>query len=137
MLKGISNRICPELLKVLDEMGHGDTIVLADGNFPAYSVSNKVIRADSSTVKEMLEAILPLFPLDVDNDFAFTMKKSDKEKPEVYYDYLNMLDKFGYEKKIEEIERFSFYDVSKKAYAVVITTDKTLFANIILKKGTL
>ena len=31
MLKGIPAILSPELLKVLCEMGHGDTIVLADG----------------------------------------------------------------------------------------------------------
>lgn len=34
MLKLIPSIIGPELLKVLDEMGHGDEIVIADGNFP-------------------------------------------------------------------------------------------------------
>lgn len=38
MLKGISPLLSPELLKTLDEMGHGDTLVIADGNFPAESV---------------------------------------------------------------------------------------------------
>ena len=35
MLKGINPIIPPALLKVLSEMGHGDTIVIADGNFPS------------------------------------------------------------------------------------------------------
>ena len=30
MLKGIPSIISPELLKILMEMGHGDTIVIAD-----------------------------------------------------------------------------------------------------------
>lgn len=34
MLKGIPSILSPELLKVLDEMGHSDEIVIADGNFP-------------------------------------------------------------------------------------------------------
>ncbi len=38
MLKGIPKVISPELLKVLMEMGHGDRIVISDGNFPAESV---------------------------------------------------------------------------------------------------
>ena len=33
MLKGIPKIISPDLMKVLLEMGHGDEIVLADGNF--------------------------------------------------------------------------------------------------------
>jgi L-fucose mutarotase/ribose pyranase (RbsD/FucU family) len=35
MLKGIPSIISPELLKILMEMGHGDELVIGDGNFPA------------------------------------------------------------------------------------------------------
>lgn len=37
MLKGIPKIMSPDLMKVLLEMGHGDEIVLADGNFPIAS----------------------------------------------------------------------------------------------------
>ena len=33
------------------------------------------------------------------------------------------------------VERFAFYERSKKAYAVVATSEMALYANIILKKG--
>ena len=67
MLKGIPNIISPELIKVLMEMGHGDRLVIADGNFPAESVGKNavVIRADGHGVPEILDAILKLMPLDV------------------------------------------------------------------------
>lgn len=47
-------------------MGHGDTLVIADGNFPAESVGKnaKVIRADGHGVPELLDAVLALLPLD-------------------------------------------------------------------------
>lgn len=66
MLKGIPKIISPELLKVLCEMGHSDTIVIADGNFPAESMGKnaKVIRCDGHGGAELLDAILKLFPLD-------------------------------------------------------------------------
>ena len=66
MLKGIPKILSPELLKVLCEMGHGDRIVIADGNFPSESVGKnaKVIRMDGHGTCELLEAILQLFPLD-------------------------------------------------------------------------
>ena len=66
MLKGISPLLSPELLKVLCEMGHGDELVIADGNFPAESIGKNaiVIRADGHGVPEMLDAILQLIPLD-------------------------------------------------------------------------
>ena len=38
MLKGIPSILSPELLKVLCEMGHSDTIVIADGNFPSETI---------------------------------------------------------------------------------------------------
>ena len=38
MLKGINKIISPELLCELDRMGHGDEIVLSDGNFPGESM---------------------------------------------------------------------------------------------------
>ena len=64
MLKNVSPLISPELLKIIAEMGHGDEIVIADGNFPSHSVNGRVVRADGHGGVEMLDAILNLFPLD-------------------------------------------------------------------------
>ena len=66
MLKNIPPIISPELLKVLCEMGHGDRLVIGDGNFPSASMGKnaKVIRMDGHNVPEVLDAILQLFPLD-------------------------------------------------------------------------
>ena len=73
MLKGISPLISPELLKVLCEMGHGDEIVLADANFPAESMGQRVVRADGIGAAELLRAILPLFPLDQYDESNFVL----------------------------------------------------------------
>lgn len=64
MLKGIPNIISPELLKILAEMGHGDEIVIADGNFPGASLARNLVRLDGHGAAEVLQAILQLFPLD-------------------------------------------------------------------------
>ena len=58
MLKGIPSIISPELLKILMEMGHGDEIVIGDGNFPGQSIGKKCVRCDGHNVPELLEAIL-------------------------------------------------------------------------------
>lgn len=63
--KGISGLITPDLIKILMEMGHSDEIVIADGNFPAASHARRLVRCDGHGIPELLEAILPLFPLDV------------------------------------------------------------------------
>ena len=66
MLKGIPKILSPELLKVLCEMGHGDKILIADGNFPCHTMGKDaiVIRCDGHGVTEMLDAVLSLMPLD-------------------------------------------------------------------------
>ena len=64
MLKKISPVLSPELLKILMEMGHGDEIVIGDGNFPAASIAQRLVRLDGHGVCEILDAVLDLMPLD-------------------------------------------------------------------------
>jgi L-fucose mutarotase len=64
MLKNVPKVLSPELLKILMEMGHGDELVIADGNFPAASVAQRLVRLDGLGVPEILEAILKVYPLD-------------------------------------------------------------------------
>ena len=65
MLKGIPAILSPQLLKVLCEMGHSDTLVIADGNFPSESMGREgiVIRMDGHSAPEVLEAVLELFQI--------------------------------------------------------------------------
>jgi L-fucose mutarotase len=141
MLKGIPPIISPELLMVLMEMGHGDEIVLADGNFPAAGMAQRLLRADGHGVVELLEAVLKFFPLDtyVANPVALMeVVPGDKVKPTIWEDYRKIIiasgEKFS---DFEFVERFDFYERAQDAYAVVATSEKALYANVILKKGVL
>jgi L-fucose mutarotase len=139
MLKGIPSILSPELLKILMEMGHGDEIILADGNFPAASCAQRLIRCDGHGVPELLEAILKFFPLDtfVKKPIALMgVVPGDEYKPEIWEDYRRIIKKYD-EKAVdfELTERFEFYERTKKAYAVVATSEAARYANIILKKG--
>lgn len=138
MLKGIPEEINPELLKAMCEMGHGDTILIADANYPAYSKGLPVIRADNIDVKKLLKSILQLFPLDVLSDWrAFVMLKDDGNLPECTEAYQRIIKESGDDSTIQGLARQRFYDVSKTCYVIVLTADKTPYANIILKKGTI
>lgn len=138
MLKNIPTIISPILMKTLMEMGHGDELVLADGNFPAASNAQQLIRYDGHDIPELLKAILFFFPLDECVDYPVSLMQvgPGKEDPSIWEDYKIILEK--YEPKnngIEYIERFDFYERAKKAYAIIATSEKALCANIILKKG--
>lgn len=139
MLKNIPKNISPELLKVLDEMGHGDEIVLSDGNFPSERINDKVVRCDSTGVTDLLKSILVLFPLDTEYSdeqvFLMEVTPGDTYKPEIWDDYKKVLDESKENYTIGNIERFKFYERAKEAFAVVHTGETALYANIILKKG--
>ena len=142
MLKGIPTVISPLLLKVLCEMGHGDSIVIADGNFPAESVGKDaiVIRADGHGVPEILEAILSLIPLDqyVEKPVSLMDRvEGDNADISIWKTYEEILQKSEGKnfESVRLLERFEFYDEAKKAYAVIATSEKSQYANVILQKG--
>ena len=81
MLKNIPPCLSPELLKALDEMGHGDEIVIGDGNFPGSSLGPQVIRADGIGGEELLDAILTLLPLDTYSPENFFLMETTNGDP--------------------------------------------------------
>jgi len=142
MLKGIPAILSPELLKILCEMGHSDRIVIADGNFPAESVGKtaKVIRCDGHGVPEILEAILKVFPLDSYVDHPVHLMEvmpGDKAETPIWDSYKNIIKKYDTrgEKVIGSIERFQFYEEARNAYSIIATSERALYANIMLQKG--
>ncbi|WHH58033.1 RbsD/FucU domain-containing protein [Petroclostridium sp. X23] len=139
MLKGIPSIISPELLKILMEMGHGDEIVLADANFPAKSCAQRLARCDGHDLPPLLEAILGLFPLDVGMEYPIMLMKSEQEganQPTIWKRYREIINKYEVETvEFQYLSRFEFYEQAKKAYAIIATGEKALYANMILKKG--
>lgn len=142
MLKNIPKILSPEMLKVLCEMGHGDRLVIADGNFPAESVGKNaiVLRADGHGAAEILDAILTLFPLDTYVNHPVNLMQvvpGDKVETPIWDEYKQIVsrhDDRGAE-VFGEIERFAFYEEAKTAYAIIATGESALYANVMLQKG--
>jgi len=144
MLKNIPSIISPDLLKVLMEMGHGDELVIADGNFPAASialetVSGQLIRLDGHGVPPVLEAVLKLFPLDQYVEKPICLMQvvpGDPVKTPIWDQYHKIITAAETTfRGFEMIERFAFYERAKNAYAVIATSESAQYANVILKKG--
>jgi len=139
MLKNIPNILNPDLLKILMEMGHGNDIVIADGNFPAASVAQRLVRLDGHGIPKILEAILQFFPLDtyVQSPIGLmAVTPGEDVKPVIWNEYRKIITESKEPfTEFEFIERFAFYERAKKAYAVIATSEPALYANIILKKG--
>ena len=141
MLKNIPSVLPPELLKILMEMGHGDEVVIADGNFPGASIARNLVRCDGHGVPEILEAVLKLMPLDAyvpQPAGLMEVVKGDPVEPTIWAEYEKIIRQYepqGIAYGFEMIYRFAIYERAKKAYAVVMTGESAIYANIILKKG--
>jgi L-fucose mutarotase len=139
MLKKIPSILSPELLKTMQEMGHGDELVLADGNYFAGGRAERVLRADGLGIVPLLDAILTFFPLDpyVDNPVVLMeTAPGDDVKTPIWEEYRKLVQKHEPDHAgIEHMERFAFYERARKAHATIQTGEKALYANIILKKG--
>ena len=123
-------------------MGHGDRLVISDGNFPAESIGKnaKVIRMDGHGVPEILDAILQLFPLDTYVEKPVGLMEVVPGDPvetpiwNTYFDTVQKYDARG-ENAVQYMERFAFYEQAKEAYAIIATGESALYANILLQKG--
>lgn len=139
ILKGISPAIGPDLIHMLASMGHGDTLVVADANFPATSIAQRLVRLDGIDAITALTAILTLIPLDqyVESPASVMAVVDDPEAtPEIYDDFQNVIDTSeGKRIQMERVERFAFYERAKQAFGVVATSEGRLYGNIIISKG--
>eukprot|EP01127_Copromyxa_protea_P021846 TRINITY_DN7622_c0_g1_i1.p1 TRINITY_DN7622_c0_g1~~TRINITY_DN7622_c0_g1_i1.p1 ORF type:complete len:150 (+),score=34.11 TRINITY_DN7622_c0_g1_i1:53-451(+) len=124
-------------------MGHGDELVIADGNFPAESNATRyIVRADGHTATAILRSILKLLPLDTYDDCIMFMEPMDCDKgrypegkPPVWNEYMKIAQEEEGVENYKTIERFAFYERAKKAFLIVATSESAQYANVILKKG--
>jgi L-fucose mutarotase len=139
VLIGIDPLLTPELLMILRAMGHGDEIAIVDGNYPAKSNSRRLVRLDGADASQALSAVLSVLPLDSflkapANSMQVVGKP--REIPPAVADFQKIVNgRSAFPVKIGRIERFAFYERAKTCFAIVATTDRRLYANIILTKG--
>ena len=138
VLKGIPSILSPELLKILMEMGHGDQIVIGDGNFPAASCAQRLVRLDGHGVCEILDAVMQLFPLDNYVEAPVQLMQpvpGDPPTQPIWEDYRRIVAQYEPKAQFGQIERFAFYEHAKRAYAIIATGESAPYANLILTKG--
>ena len=144
MLKGIDPRLNADVLYALRAMGHGDTLILSDTNFPADSIARQttlgsLLRMENLTAAKAAEAVLSVFPLDTFvHDFAGRMEvvgAPDQIEP-VQAEVQAVIDKAeGKPRPVISIERFAFYDLAKSSYAVIQTGERRFYGCFMLRKG--
>ena len=139
MLKGIDPLLSGDLLKILDDMGHGDQLLLVDRNYPAAASGKPVIRLGDVGVLRAAKAILSVYPLDsfIDHPLERMEVEDDPVKTTSLQDGLLQLAKEAENRDLEYgvIPRLNFYERAKNAYAVVHTLEDQPYGCFILQKG--
>lgn len=144
MLKGMDPRLNAEVLYALAAMGHGDTVVITDTNFPADAIAQhsqvgSLLRIGNVTAGQAVEAVLSVLPLDTFvDDFAARMEIVGEPDtvPPVQEEVQVAIDTAeGEPRPMVSIERFAFYEAAKEAYAVIQTGERRFYGCFILRKG--
>ena len=143
MLKNLDPLLNADVLHALRAMGHGDTLVLSDTNFPSDSVARqtvlkKLLRIDASCPRAA-RAILSVMPLDSFVEHAtyrMEVVGNPKDIQPVQKEVQAEIDKAeGKPWPMGSIERMAFYEHAKKAYCVITTAETRFYGCFIFTKG--
>ncbi len=139
MLKNVDPLLSGDLLKILDDMGHGDTLLLVDRNYPAAAAGVPVVRLGEVGVVRAARAVLSVMPLDQFVDFPLERMEVDEiasRTTPVQDEVLvqaRALD--GRDLRYGVVPRLDFYRRAREAFAVVHTLEASPYACFILRKG--
>lgn len=139
MLKGIDPLLSGELLKTLDEMGHGDRLLLVDRNYPAASSGRPVVRLGEVGVERALTAILSVLPLDgfVDHPLERMEVQDDPAVVAPVQERVLAVARayHGAPLAFGVVPRLAFYERAKRVFAVVHTLESEPYGCFVLQKG--
>lgn len=139
MLKGVNPIVSPDLVHALCAMGHGHTIAVVDANYPLDEGKAKVIRMDGVLATDILDAILSLMPVETGHEDAACQMIVDGDPDRT----LPILEEFEtilrhHEPTAPEVLRIAPEDFKARAaagFAVVMSGDRRVYGNFLVKKG--
>lgn len=139
MLIGIPSVLGPDLLHVLRSMGHGDEIALVDGNYPAADHARRLVRADGHGLLAMLQAVLAVMPLDRDAPAIHraALHNDPAQAGPIHGQIDAACAALAPGHVVTALMGEALYPRIRGAFAIVATSETALFANVILRKGTI
>jgi L-fucose mutarotase len=138
MLKGVHPLLRGDLLMQIDQLGHGDTCLIADANFPAHSTSDFVIDIPGLDTTTVLEAMLTVFQLDTYDGPPVTLMDSSEDTVAgkgAAEPMIEIYSKVVGANNVTTLSRQSFYDVCSDVRFVVRTGEMRPYGNVLLRKG--
>ena len=127
--------INPVIMKALAYCGHGDKILIADGNYPLAAKSGDAAKIYLGVTKDIPSVIDVLKALNgvVNFEKAEVMIPEDENTPAIFEEFVRELDGMA----LEGTGRYEFYDAcSRDEVRIGISTGEIhLYANILLTIG--
>lgn len=126
----------PEIISSLAKAGHGDKILIADGNYPLYTKTSDVtkriflyLNAGAPTVSEILASISSICPI----ESATLMSPKDNSVPQVHNEIKTLLPDIEY----ASLNRYDFYNAccDSNVILAIASGDKRKCANVLLTIG--
>ena len=123
--------IHPEIMRILSLCGHGDKILIADGNYPLDSKSGNAAKVylgltgGSPEVTQVLKVISQVVNIE-----KAEVMVPDGDQPPIFSEFKNILG--GME--LSGLDRFAFYDAccEPNVCLSISTGEQRIFANILL-----
>jgi L-fucose mutarotase len=127
--------INPELVAVLAQCGHGDRILIADGNYPLKQKTGKHSQQVYLSVRPGLPAVtdvLSVLHAVCNFERAEVMMPDTGEEPAVFAEFRKEL-----HLELSPLERYAFYDACcrDEVCLAINTGEQRVFANILLTVG--
>lgn len=139
MLKSVDPLLNGDLLKILADMGHGDTLAVVDRNYPSHRYGVPVVRLDGVSLAPVLRSILTVFPLD-----SFVESPVERMEIDGKPDALSPVHRAAAEEashaegrkvSVASVARSVFYERVSSVAAIVHTGEEVGYSCFILRKG--
>ena len=138
--------IHPKINEVIGRAGHHAKILIADGNYSAWSKrgpNSEVVSLNLMpglvTCRQVLQAVLSAVPIEAIQTMAYekTGPYALTSDPPVWNEFRQCLKDAGLQLELEPVEKWKFYEeVMVPDHVLTIQTgDLQLFANILLSVG--
>jgi L-fucose mutarotase len=139
MLKGIDPLLNGELLRHLDQLGHGESMALVDRNFPAYGVGVPVVDLGEVSVERVTRAVMTVFPVDQFDELPIARMGIDGDLETQNQAHRSVLAEInrseGTKRAWRVIPRADFYSEVKRVRFIIRCLDSAPYACFIFQKG--
>jgi len=127
--------INPCIIAAVSRLGHGDKILIADGNYPLNSKTGNAekiwvsLSPGMPTVTDVLDALQSIINVEA----AAVMQPSEGPEPEIFKEFESRLP----ELELRKLGRFEFYSecTDQPLGLAIATGEKRTFANLLLTVG--